>query len=105
MGKLSEFSGIKRSIEPVTESIVSEAEKEDIKEKLVPINIKITKSQKNWLTEIAQQVRDNNTEPVAPNDRVYPQHLIGVAIDLLKDTDINWSGIKSLDDLREALNL
>ncbi|MDV3002980.1 MAG: hypothetical protein N5P05_004635 (plasmid) [Chroococcopsis gigantea SAG 12.99] len=115
MGKLSEFSGIKRSSEPVTEShrkadlfeIVSQPEvnSEEIKEKLVPINIKITKSQKTWLTEIAQQVRDNNSEPVAPSDRVYPQHLIGIAIDLLKDTDIDWSGIKSVEDLRGFLNL
>lgn len=105
LGKLSEFSGIKPvpvEPEPVTQP---NREKEDIKEKLVPINIKITKSQKSWLTETAQQVRDNNTEPVPPNDRVYPQHLIGVAIDLLKDTDIDWSGVKSVEDLRQVLNL
>ena len=53
-------------------------------EKLVTVNIKITKSQKDWLAQTATQVRDNNTEPVPPAERVYPQHLIGVAIDLLK---------------------
>lgn len=74
-------------------------------EKLVNINIKITRAQQQWLADTARQVRDNNDTPVAPPDRVFPQHLIGVAIDLLQDTDIDWSQIKNLEDLRQALKL
>jgi hypothetical protein len=48
------------------------------------VNIKITKGQKDWLAETASFVRENNTEPVPPSERVYPQHLIGVAIELLR---------------------
>ena len=98
LGKLSQFSGIKhREPEPATtesesevKSKVQESEPNPIqnqevqnKEKLVTVNIKITKSQKDWLAQTATQVRDNNTQPVPPAERVYPQHLIGVAIDLL----------------------
>ncbi|PSM47186.1 hypothetical protein C7Y66_21145 [Chroococcidiopsis sp. CCALA 051] len=74
-------------------------------EKLVNINIKITRAQQQWLADTAREVRDNNDTPVAPQDRVFPQHLIGVAIDLLQDTDIDWSQIKNLEDLRQALKL
>ena len=74
-------------------------------EKLVTVNIKITKSQKDWLAETATQVRDNNTEPVPPAERVYPQHLIGVAIDLLKGVEVDLSQVKNVEDLREQLNL
>ena len=74
-------------------------------EKLVNINIKITRAQQQWLADTARQVRDNNDAPVAPQDRVFPQHLIGVAIDLLQDTDIDWSQIKNVEDLRQALKL
>lgn len=74
-------------------------------EKLVTVNIKITKSQKDWLAQTATEVRDNNTEPVPPAERVYPQHLIGVAIDLLNSAQVDWSEIKNVEDLREQLNL
>ncbi len=69
------------------------------------MNIKITKSQKDWLAQTATQVRDNNTEPVPPAYRVYPQHLIGVAIDLLNSAEVDWTQIKNVEDLREQLNL
>lgn len=125
LGKLSQFSGIKTT-EPVTdvetenkEEAVSEAKSTAIvdntpithvavppsTEKLVSINIKITKAQKDWLAAVASQVRDNNTEPVPPAERVYPQHLIGVAIDLLKAADVDWSQIRNVEELEEALNL
>ncbi len=74
-------------------------------EKLVTINIKIPRSQQSWLTETARTVRDNNDTPVAPSERVFPQHLIGVAIDLLRSTDIDWSQIRNLEDLRQWLKL
>ena len=74
-------------------------------ERLVTVNVKITKAQKDWLAETASQVRDNNLEPVPPALRVYPQHLIGVAIDLLQAAEVDWDKVKSIGDLREQLNI
>ncbi len=74
-------------------------------EKLVNINIKITRNQQSWLSETARTVRDNNDTPVAPSERVFPQHLIGVAIDLLRSTDIDWSTVGNIEDLRQQLKL
>jgi hypothetical protein len=130
LGKLSQFSGIKsqqsepaaaivedapvaiaeplpspveaKEVETVVDSKALETNKD---EKPVTVNIKITKGQKDWLAETASQVRENNTEPVPPSERVYPQHLIGVAIELLRSQDVNWSQIKNVEDLREQLNL
>ncbi|BAZ47287.1 hypothetical protein NIES4102_43330 (plasmid) [Chondrocystis sp. NIES-4102] len=75
------------------------------KEQLVTVNIKIRKSQKEWLTNTASTVRDNNTEPVPPSERVYPQHLIGVALDLLQNVDVDWNKVKNVEELREHFNL
>jgi hypothetical protein len=69
------------------------------------INIKITKLQRDWLTQIASQIRDNNENPVPPQDRVFPQHLIGIAIDLLNSHDIDWDKIRNIDDLRRYFDL
>ena len=74
-------------------------------EKLVTVNIKIRKYQKDWLTDTASQVRDNNLDPVPPAERVYPQHLIGVAIDLLQNADVDWGEVRNVEELREQLNL
>lgn len=74
-------------------------------QKLVSINIKITKDQRDWLANIASQVRENNEEPVAPSDRVFPQHLLGIAIDLLQATEVDWTKIRTIEDLRKHLNL
>ncbi len=74
-------------------------------EKLVTINIKITRTQQSWLTETARTVRDHNDTPVVPSERVFPQHLIGVAIDLLRHSDIDWSTVRNLEDLRQQLML
>ena len=135
LGKLSQFSGIKsteptelkeeeknlidseedlraegsealRKSVSVNEKIpVTKKPKQSIKDKPVTINIKITKSQKDWLSDTASMVRDNNSEPVPPSERVYPQHLIGVAISLLQSADIDWTKIKNEKELRELLNL
>ncbi len=75
------------------------------KDKLARINIEIRKSQKDWLTDKAFQVRENNDEPVPANERVYPRHLVRVAIALLQSQDIDWSEIKNEQQLRELLNL
>ena len=119
MSRLSQFSGIQKTpsetsaedqsnipISPIIEESVEEKQIPSEKTaKLVNVNIKITKAQKDWLNEIAFEIRDNNQNPVPPNERVYPQHLIGVAIDLLKSADIDWTQIKSEKDLRTHFNL
>ncbi len=74
-------------------------------EKLVNINVKITRTSQTWLSQTARTVRDNNDTPVAPSVRVFPQHLIGVAIDLLHSTDIDWNTIRNIEDLRQQLKL
>ena len=75
------------------------------KEELVTVNIKIRKDQKTWLTDTASTVRNNNSEPVPPSERVYPQHLIGVAIDFLEAAGVGWDEVKNVEELREQLNL
>ncbi len=112
LGKLSQFSGIKRQEEPVAppnptppNTAVEEVTPVSPKEKLVTINIKISRSQQEWLTSTARMVRDNNLEPVLPSARVYPQHLIGVAIELLQTAEVDWSQVRNVEELRELLNL
>lgn len=75
------------------------------KEQLVTVNIKIRKDQKEWLTDTASTVRNNNIDPVPPAERVYPQHLIGVAIDFLEAAGVDWGEVRSVQELREQLNL
>lgn len=117
LGKLSDFGKTsKPQLEPESEPTelterVSESEQvasppgiqQPDPEKLVNINIKITRNQQSWLSETARTVRDNNDTPVAPSERVFPQHLIGVAIDLLRTTDIDWSTVKNIEDLRQQI--
>lgn len=119
LGKLSDFGKTSKtqpepSSEPTeSQEIVQEPEqaaKPPVKqqpatEKLVNINIKITRAQQQWLSQTARTVREHNDTPVAPSERVFPQHLIGVAIDLLQDTEIDWSQVKNIEDLRQALKL
>jgi len=131
--KLSQFSGIKNqtdsesnfpntqaeTVSPIVEEIqvlssnkqieiqvsnISPIPEPVVKEKPVTINIKITRVQHDWLMDTAQMVRDNNTEPVPPGERVYPQHLIGFAIELLQTSDIDWKQIKNTEDLKQLLN-
>lgn len=85
--------------------VVKKNQSKQKKEQLVTVNIKIKKNQKEWLADTASTVRDNNTEPVPPSERVYPQHLIGVAIDLLQNMDVDWDGVKNVEELRELLNI
>ncbi len=102
--------GVKKTeSEPVktaeSEAKVVKKTKARKKEQLVTVNIKIKKNQKEWLADTASTVRDNNTEPVPPAERVYPQHLIGVAIDLLQNVDVDWAKVKNVEELRKHLNL
>ena len=73
--------------------------------KTATLNIQVTRAQHRWLQNMAQDIRDNNDEPVAGPQRVYPVHLIQAAIDLLKSQDINWDEISDVKGLREQLKL
>lgn len=118
LGKLSDFgktSKPKQEPEPTSspekvsnselEASPSVRQKQPEQEKLVNINVKITRTSQTWLSQTARTVRDNNDTPVAPSDRVFPQHLIGVAINLLHSTDIDWNTIRNIEDLRQQLKL
>ncbi|MGB3791005.1 MAG: hypothetical protein WA949_23570 [Phormidesmis sp.] len=73
--------------------------------KTATLNIQVTRAQQRWLQNTAQDIRDNNDEPVPGPQRVYPVHLIQAAIDLLKIQDVKWDEIRDVDGLRDALNL
>lgn len=69
------------------------------------INIDIGENRHNKLNELAARIRANNSAPVPPSERMYPIHLIQIAIDFLLDgVDLNWDEIQKPEDLREALN-
>ncbi|ACB00847.1 MULTISPECIES: hypothetical protein [Cyanophyceae] len=102
---LGDKSGLSQGNTPPPEQPPKKASKRKEAEISVPINIRIPRASKQWLADKAQQVRDNNTEPVPPKERVYPQHLINVAIALLQDTDIDWSTVRNIQDLEQQLNL
>ncbi len=91
-------------IEPLAK-VSKKTTKKQKQDKPVTVNIKIRKDQKDWLADTASQVRENNLEPVPPAERVYPQHLIGVAIDLLEAAGVDWGEVKNVEQLREYLNL
>ncbi|MGL4499777.1 MAG: hypothetical protein ACRCU2_11995 [Planktothrix sp.] len=120
LSKLSQFSGIRQGSEPDepesktlcaptnAQSPSQDKAKQKTpsdKETQVTLNIKISRRQKDWLSETAQTIRDNNSETVAPADRVYPQHLIQVAIDLLQSSEVDWSKIRNVEELRGHLKL
>jgi len=104
MGKLSQFSGIKRQ-EKDPAAGEPKAPVSSPKEKLVTINTKITRAQQQWLTDTARTVRENNSDPVPPSERVFPQHLIGVAVELLQKAEVDWSQVRNVEELRNQLNL
>jgi len=120
MGKLSDFGGQEPSVELpeiaiAPTSALDEKPEQPVKatkrrppkkeERLVTVNIKILESQQEWLTDTAKQVRQNNDAPVPASDRVYPQHLIQMAIDLLKSADVDWLEVQNVEQLRKALSL
>lgn len=108
--KLGQFGGVQSSPpapqpEPGQEPEVGPKAKRKRKEPDSTLNIKVSRKQQRWLQETAQQVRDNNAEAVPPDQRVYPQHLIQVAIDLLQAQDIDWDAVRNANELRDRLNL
>ncbi len=72
-------------------------------EVLVNVNIKMSQTQQEWLAAKAKMVRRNNPLPVPAKERVYPQHLISLAVELLQSADVDWDEIHTIADLRERL--
>jgi hypothetical protein len=70
---------------------------------MVNVNIKMSQSQQEWLAATAKTVRRNNSLPVPAKDRVYPQHLISLAVELLQSANVDWEEVKTIADLRERL--
>jgi hypothetical protein len=70
---------------------------------MVNVNIKMSQSQQEWLAATAKTVRRNNSLPVPAKERVYPQHLISLAVELLQSADVDWEEVKTIADLRELL--
>jgi hypothetical protein len=114
MGGMSKLSDFGRSQDLVTveePKQVNTVQKSSIQavnaepERLVSVNIKVPSSQQKWLADTAQQVRSNNDLAVVAADRVFPQHLIQVAIDLLKAQGIDWAEVKNVAELRDSLNI
>lgn len=73
--------------------------------KTATLNIQVTRAQHRWLQNMAQDIRDNNDEPVAGPQRVYPVHLIQAAIDLLRSQNVEWDEVRDVEGLRKHLNL
>ena len=67
------------------------------------INIKISRQQQQWLTDTAQTIRDNSQQPTTPNERIYPQHLISIAIELLQNAGVNWQRVGNVADIEQGL--
>jgi hypothetical protein len=116
MSKLSDFGRSQEAVEVVEtkKSTPSKTVKNSSAKKVtaeveksvsVNINIKVPSSQQKWLADTAQQIRSNNDTAVAAADRVFPQHLIQVAIDLLKAQGIDWAEVKNVAELRDSLNI
>lgn len=119
MGKLSDFGkptsspgpdltpveetlGKKLPVKKTVEKPISESEES---ERLITVNIKILEQQQEWLANTAKRIRQGNDTPVPPGDRVYPQHLIQTAIDLLMSTELDWSQVRNVAELKEKLGL
>ncbi|MBD1995089.1 hypothetical protein H6G00_00400 [Leptolyngbya sp. FACHB-541] len=91
--------------EPPSKTIEAPATSPKPEDRLTTVNIKIYRSQHEWLNDTARQVRDNNETPVPAGDRVYPQHLIQTAIELLRSADVDWTQVKNTEDLKRFINL
>jgi hypothetical protein len=70
---------------------------------MVNVNIKMSQTQQEWLAAKAKTVRRNNSLPVPAKERVYPQHLISLAVELLQSANVDWEEVKTIADLRERL--
>jgi hypothetical protein len=116
MGKLSDFGQSPSVPAPpvaVIESVPTQITVESPTDKpprasqpteiMVNVNIKMSQSQQEWLAAKAKMVRRNNPLPVPAKERVYPQHLISLAVELLQSANVDWQEVKTISDLRERL--
>lgn len=118
MSSLSSFSGITRQEQPKVEqeeqaprseqsqldpSPPPPAPAQPKEKRLTTVNIKIRRDQHDWLNSTSRLVRENNADPVPPDQRVFPQHLIQVAIDLLQSAGVDWDQIRNEEELRAKL--
>ena len=88
------------AVELPTDTQSGESQQPEI---MVNVNIKMSQSQQEWLAATAKMVRRNNPLPVPAKERVYPQHLISLAVELLQSADVDWEEVKTIADLRERL--
>lgn len=70
----------------------------------VKMNLDINRNHHRWLEETARKVRGNATTPTPAGERVYPKHLVNLAIELLSQSDINWNETACIEDIRNYLN-
>ncbi|MBD1866895.1 hypothetical protein H6F95_06190 [Cyanobacteria bacterium FACHB-471] len=100
-----QLSEVEEQLSELPKTIEAPAQKPKPEDRLTTVNIKIYRSQHEWLNDTARQVRDNNESPVPAADRVYPQHLIQTAVELLRSSNVDWEQIKNIEDLKQFLNL
>ena len=67
------------------------------------LNIKISRQQKEWLTDTAKTIRDSNQQPTCPNERIYPQHLIAIALGQLQQAKVRWHKVKNVKAIEQNL--
>ena len=124
MGKLSDFGQSHKAPAPIVEQAPSEkiaiaevvatqiavelptptqSGASQPTEIMVNVNIKMSQTQQEWLAATAKMVRRNNSLPVPAKERVYPQHLISLAVELLQSANVDWEEVKTIEDLRERL--
>ena len=100
---------ITESTKTATDESETDKSETDKTKQLTTINVKIPISQRQWLADTARQVRRNNTKPVAPSDRVYPQHLVSIAIELLQKSKLDIEAAHSIrleqDEATASINI
>jgi hypothetical protein len=67
------------------------------------INIKISRQQQEWLTTTAKTIRNDNQQPTYPSDRIYPQHLIAIAVAELQNAEIKWHRVENVSGIQRRL--
>jgi hypothetical protein len=67
------------------------------------INIKISRQQQEWLTTTAKTIRNGNQQPTCPSDRIYPQHLIAIAVAELQNAGIKWHRVENVREVQKRL--
>jgi hypothetical protein len=67
------------------------------------INIKISRQQQEWLTTTAKTIRNGNQQPTYPSDRIYPQHLIAIAVAELQNAEIKWHRVENVSEIQKRL--